>query len=189
MGWTSTHKTNGMPLDTFFADFWKGSKCRWLSKGYLVGGREYYRPAISEDGEAFAVVMLVSFDKDDYFNFSYKDMEESMGPGPCRAPKAMLDLLDSYGEPKNEWAKEWRAKCRKRIERKSAIKNGAVLKFARELSFTDGLTTDTMVVVERVSVGRRGRKSKVIRFDSVDCPSYGRYKIKNWENMDFEVVA
>lgn len=190
MGWTETHKPNGMKIDDFFANFWDGSKCRWLGKGYLVERREYYRPAITEDGEAFAVVMMVSFNpRDTYFNFAYKDMEESMGPNIHRAPAAMLDLLDSYGEPKHEWAKEWRAKCRKYAERKAAIKNGAIVKFKRVLEFTDGFASDTMVIVERESVGRRGRKSKRIRFANPDYPGVGRYRITNWQNMEFEIIG
>ncbi len=189
MGWTGVHKARGVKIDTFFSDFWKGSKTRWLSKGYLVNGREYYRPAINEDGEAFAVVMLIDYDRNSFCNFLYKDMDETMGPYCYNAPVKMLDLLDSYGEPRNEEAKRWRQACRDRAARKAAVIDGAILKFPREIEFTDGAVSDKMVVVEVHSCGRYGRRSKKIRFDLPGGAHVGRYHIRGWENMNYEVVG
>lgn len=55
-----------------------------------------------------AVVFLTSTDMKDYFNFSYKDMCESMGPCQHDCPKGILDLLSPTD---NEYANEWRKAC------------------------------------------------------------------------------
>ena len=63
----------------------------------------------------FGVVFLTSTDSKDYFNFSYKDMDETVGPCYYDCPKGILDLLTPTD---NEWANNWRSECRKRLEEK-----------------------------------------------------------------------
>lgn len=56
-----------------------------------------------------AVVCLTSTNNKDYYNFAYKDMDETCGPGYCDCPKGILDLLSPTD---NEWALQWRQACR-----------------------------------------------------------------------------
>jgi hypothetical protein len=62
-----------------------------------------------------AAVCLTSTNMKDYFNFAYKDMDESMGPAYCDCPKGILDLLSPTD---NEWANEWRQACRDNLAAK-----------------------------------------------------------------------
>lgn len=55
-----------------------------------------------------AAVCLTSTKNKDYFNFAYKDMDESCGPYQCDCPKGILDLLSPTD---NEYANEWRKQC------------------------------------------------------------------------------
>ena len=181
MGWTETHKPVGVSVDTFFDDFWKGTGIKWLSKGYLVNMSEYYRPAINKDGEAFAVVMLIRFSRDSYFNFGYKDMDDTMGPFCYQAPKEMLDLLDKYPEPKSEEARKWRQLCREHIAKMKSLREGTVIRFSRPLSFTSGFTEDTFRLY------KSGSRRKGLRLQAVS--NGAPVIISRWKNRDFEIVG
>ena len=141
MGWTSYHAThykNGKidrkaECDAYFME--------GLNQGYydvlksaMVGGTYYaaVKPLKKygdkdESGEraivdiptneqrVFGVVFLTSTDSKDYFNFSYKNMDETVGPCCYDCPKGILDLLTPTD---SEWANDWRAKCREQLEKK-----------------------------------------------------------------------
>ena len=62
-----------------------------------------------------AIVCLTSTNNKDYYNFAYKDMDETMGPYKYDCPKGILDLL---GPTDNEYAKEWRRLCYENINEK-----------------------------------------------------------------------
>ena len=68
-----------------------------------------------ETSKVFAAIFLTSVNMKDYHNFSYKDMDESVGPFQYDCPKNILDLLSPTD---NEFALEWRRKCYERIEKK-----------------------------------------------------------------------
>lgn len=69
----------------------------------------------TNEQQVFGVVFLTSTDRKDYFNFSYKDIDESSGPCYYDCPKGILDLLTPTD---SEWANNWRAKCREQLEKK-----------------------------------------------------------------------
>lgn len=66
--------------------------------------------------EVFAAIFLTRTTMRDYYNFWYKDMDETCGPFECDCPKGILDLLT---ETDSEWANEWRKKCRERLKGKT----------------------------------------------------------------------
>lgn len=61
-----------------------------------------------EESIVFAAICLTSTNMKDYYNFAYKDMDETCGPCECKCPKSILDLLSPTD---NEYAKEWRKAC------------------------------------------------------------------------------
>ena len=97
-------------------------------------GNRIYVPIPEEEQEVFAVVFLTSVDSKDYFNFSYKDMDETMGPVQCDCPKSILDKLSPTD---NEYALAWRQRCRERIAAKkernslSGLPVGTVIRYTR----------------------------------------------------------
>ncbi len=131
MGWTSTH-----------AEFYKKGKVdrkaemdnRWsqeesgdypqlkVLKSSMVGTVYYAAVEISRSGkveEVFGVTGLTSVDNNDYYNFSYKDIDETMGGYSYDCPIGILNLLT---DTENEYALEWRKKCRERHEEKKLKK-------------------------------------------------------------------
>lgn len=68
-----------------------------------------------ESVKVFAAITLTRIDNKDYYNFAYKDMDETMGPYEDKCPKAILDLLTPT---EYEYAKEWRKRCYENLEKK-----------------------------------------------------------------------
>ena len=140
MGWTwqhATHYKNGKvdrkaECDAYFNEDNKG--CYVVEKSALVGtvyyaairyiGRRNYKTnEITEipasEQEVFAVIFLTGMNVKDYFNFGYKDMEESMHPYYYDCPAGILKLLSPTD---NASANEWRENCRQRAAQKKADK-------------------------------------------------------------------
>lgn len=104
MGWTWTHRDNGMTTRAFFEAELTGSK-RILASG-MVDGTFYAAvqnpgDAAYEPGRVWALVCLTGRSKS-YFNFGYKDMDEDMGPADARCPQRVLDLLSPIGKCQHE---------------------------------------------------------------------------------------
>lgn len=85
-------------------------------------GTFIYEDLPESEKRIFAVVFLTSIDEKDYYNFSYKDMDEACGPCAYDCPKSILKLLP---ETENEYALEWRKKCKEKAKRKSQKKKRA----------------------------------------------------------------
>lgn len=105
---------------------------RYVGKG--EDGKSIYEPLPETEQKVFGVVFLTSVDSKDYYNFAYKDMDESMGPFYFDCPKSILDLL-SPTDDKDALA--WREKCRERIAKEkegcslSKLPIGSVIRFLR----------------------------------------------------------
>lgn len=87
-----------------------------------------------ESVKVFAAVVLTAVDNKDYYNFAYKDMDETMGPGECNCTKGILDLLTPTDD---EYANDWRKRCYENLKKKhdpNALGNlpvGSVIKYKR----------------------------------------------------------
>ena len=119
MGWTSYHAThykNGKVDRKAEIDaMWNNDPNFEVVKSSMVGSTYY--GAIKRDATVFGVVFLTSTDMKDYFNFSYKDMDETCGPYQHDCPKGILDLLTPTA---SELANEWRKNCyAKHMEKKN----------------------------------------------------------------------
>lgn len=161
MGWTSYHASyykNGKvdrkaECDAYFME---GLNAGWyhVVKSALVGSVYYaavqhlkrHTDQKDEDGnrkiedvpenkrETWAAVFLTKTDSRNYYNFYYKDMDETVGPCEAECPVSILKLLS----PTNHaWANEWRKRCYENAERKkfpNALANlpiGAVIRYTK----------------------------------------------------------
>ena len=66
--------------------------------------------------QVFATIFLTSVDNRSYYNFSYKDMDETCGPCYNDCPKAILDLLTPTD---SKYANDWRNACREVLKAKA----------------------------------------------------------------------
>ena len=104
-------------------------------KSRMIGSTYYAAIEAKENGitvKVFAAIVLTSVNMKDYFNFSYKDMDESSGPYCYDCPKGILDLLT---DTDSEYAVQWRKRCRETIQKKKdkltkgTLPVGSIIKF------------------------------------------------------------
>ena len=85
-----------------------------------------------EKYRVFAAVVLTRTDTKEYYNFYYKDMDETCGPYECNCPKYILDMLSPTN---NEYANKWREACYKNLKRDKnslgKLPTGTVIKYTR----------------------------------------------------------
>ncbi|MDD7731251.1 MAG: hypothetical protein PT942_03135 [Eubacteriales bacterium] len=132
MGWTS-----------YNAEFYKNGKVdrkaemdnRWTQeesekypklrvlKSSMVGNIYYAAIEISRGGkveQVFATTAITSTNMKDYYNFSYKDLDETMGGCNYDCPVGILNLLTPTD---NEYALQWRTECLKQQKKKKEKEN------------------------------------------------------------------
>lgn len=105
-------------------------------KSCMVGSTYYAALRVTDKKtgkvEIVADVVLTHTDSREYNNFGMKAMSESMGPTEDRCPASILNLLSPTDD---EYALDWRQRCRQHIEEKknpNALGNlpvGTVIKF------------------------------------------------------------
>ena len=137
MGWTSYHAThykNGKidrkaECDAYFIEglnsgFYDVLKSSMVGSTYYAavrplkksGANGSYVDIPEEEQEVFAAVFLTSTNAKDYFDFSYKNMDETYGPCERKCPKGILDLLTPT---ENKYANAWRKACRENLIKKN----------------------------------------------------------------------
>ena len=133
MGWTTTYKPVGTSVDSFFDKEFAGSSIEFVGKGCLKNFSEYYRACYNKKTNTyFALVCRIHFERDSYYNFSYKDMDESEGPYFYNCPKRIMDIIER-SQPVNDMSKEWRMKVHKVLDTK--LTKGKVITFKKPLDF------------------------------------------------------
>lgn len=134
MGWTGTHKPAGQSLRDFFTEEFRGTEILDFS---VVNYTECYAAMRNKRGEVFGMVILVHMAPQSYWNVTYKEMGESMGPFAFNCPKRILDLLDTLApvEPTPDYddpelvrkighafgAYEWRQRCRQEAAKRREV--------------------------------------------------------------------
>jgi hypothetical protein len=129
-----------------------------------------------EAGQVWAFVSLVWW-TGGYYNFGYKDMDETMGPNAAEAPARVLDALTplpecagcrplrgQYGSCSTCTAREWRADCRVVADnraRAARVKPGQVVRFAKPIQFTSGTELDTLTFEQRDTFRANGLRYRV----------------------------
>lgn len=90
-------------------------------------------------------------------NFGIKQIDESMGPYNYDMPEKYLDMLT---EPYNDFAREWREKCRAQIAHKKALNNipvGKSIKFKSIYDMQSGIKCGDEVILTKRKHGRNRR--------------------------------
>lgn len=181
MGWTSQHRDKGTTNKDFFLNlFDKGTQFHATG---TVGGVFYAAvEGPSKPGEVWGFIALTTWSPNDHYNFSYKDMSESMGPCEVRAP---LTVLKALTPTDSAYALEWREAVAQHHAQRKALRGlmeGDEVTLAEQLTFTSGACLDTFTV-QRRRVGR-GTQTKVALTND------GRqYLIPHWQDRVVAVVS
>ncbi len=154
MGWLYTHKPATESVADFFRRRWNyegDDHCAEVLDVAVVRLRTAYlavRRTGKADGKSFVfgVVCLLGYDRSDPdYNFGYKDITETMGPTQSDCPRRILELLsdfEDFPDGGNDYAREWRERCWKRIRQRETLKrhpNWGVL-LPRPARFDNGET-------------------------------------------------
>jgi len=121
MGWTFYHLDNPNKVEEVRNLYtWESgdATCRVVditTSGNVVYAAVHYRS--SKENYIHAAVVLTA-NRNDWFNFGYKAMSEDMWPGYTDCPKHILDKLTPTN---NEYALEWRKACEDKRKRKNAL--------------------------------------------------------------------
>jgi hypothetical protein len=167
MGWTGTHRPKGQPLREFFeGEGFDPARIVDFAVKHRTTAYVAYRMPDTE--EIAAYVILIRYSRD-YFNITYKDMHEMMGPNESECPERILDLLDPTD---NDYANEWRARCRKNIAIRRSVKKGTEVRFVTPIEFSNGVTMQTLVY-----------SGKGNTFHDPAGPEYGRYRVSGWTGL------
>lgn len=152
MGWTYFQKPNN--ITEWFKDHltWESDKIKNTCIKTAIKFKEAYAAIESinkETGERYVwgAAFMLNYTREAYYNFGYKDMDETCGPNIANCPASILDLLTPTD---NEYANKWREECRRRI-------NIPKIKFGQKIEFFQGLygTPTDDRVFEKVKYGRR----------------------------------
>lgn len=194
MGWTSTTRRPGLTDMQFFHE--QGIRMNndthegKIIDSSRVGSTVYAAYEVTEKAtgkrEVFALVILTKSHARarDGFNFSYKDMDESMGPCESDCPARILNMLT---EAKNDWAREWRERCRQRagkLRTVAAVREGAVIETANMLTFGGRVQANRFRVTHYMRRGKQRRCFAIVGGDNDGM--LVRFTLKN---HDFQVVA
>lgn len=134
MGWTfqpAKHYNNAHKIDRKAEcdDLINNSGTLRVEKSAIVGA--IYYAAVTRTGKhenggivalspdeqhTFGAVIRTSVRSNDYYNFGYKEMDESMGPYQYDCPKSIIELLSPTN---NQYALEWRNNCLQRTTDKA----------------------------------------------------------------------
>lgn len=198
MGSTGLHRAPGMTDREFFEQEFPitlRERGRILACASKPAGGEWnrvfyaavqnYETAAYKPGRTWCLVVLMHNTRNPHAwpNFFYKEMSDESGPAEDTCPAKILDLL---APTDNEYAIEWRARCRKNLERRAAatkVKSGNIIEFAQPLSFTHGYGE-----VGRFRVIKCGRTTYFDALDEDNCRLF-TCRITRWRDRNFQVVA
>lgn len=184
MGWTSYHAThykNGRidrkaECDAYFLEGLNRGHFEVL-KSSMIGSTYYaavkvlkkyggenglYVDIPKEEQKVFAVVFLTSTDVKDYYNFSYKDMDESVGPYQRECPKGILDLLSPT---ESEWANEWRRDCYENLKAKrnpnslNKLPVGSVIKIKLQVDTVHRKAGEELLLTKTIHYNRKRNRT------------------------------
>lgn len=176
MGSVSYHVPTGVTTKQAITDYLTDD-CRGEVIDLAVKGSTGYAVVKVSSGEVIGVVALTSRRSSDYYNFSIKLVDESMGPVHTDAPARILDLLDKLAPNPEGYAAEWRESCRKTLARRAEarkVKPGTTIRLTEALAFTDGRERDTFTLL------------KGSTFRSADGITV---RVSRWRDRSYEVVS
>lgn len=125
MGWTSMSKP--YKITEWFRGLFPVDKYEVLDVAIVHRIELYAAIKILATGEVSAAIWQLSYSNRSYYNFSYKDMDESCGPYLYNCPERILEVLTPTT---NEYALKWREECWEMINarKKVRLRKGTIIK-------------------------------------------------------------
>lgn len=184
MGWTGTLNTFKTTKEFLVNEFsGEDENFVWSLLDVSMRGSVAYGIAMRADkktGILLSEGMVILTRKEDGWIY-YKEMGETVMPYYYDAPLKLIKKLNALGEPFNDNARQWRAKCMEVASKpKVKVKYGDLLKFSSALKFPNiGLTEDTFMYTDY-----KGKRN-IFRSNtdgSLVC-------IPKWQKREFTVLS
>jgi hypothetical protein len=142
MGWTSFNLPKGTVKEWFKRTWEDGGNFKVIDSALVNRSTMYGAIEKVDTKEVFCAVFLIRWSKG-YYNFSYKDMTEFVGPCECSCPVRIMKLLTPLDEndSQNEYAINWRKKVEAYWMKKNCInqiKADKIIKTTEPISFANG---------------------------------------------------
>ena len=139
-----------------------------------------------QTGERKVTAAVIMFDfnrRTDGTEFGYKDMSEFSGPYQTNCPKRILDLLTPTD---HEYAVQWRATCRERLERRASrkVSNGDHIRLGQPMHFTNGADYQIFRIEERGrlrALHQNGQPGPMVRLS--------KWRDRDWEKVPADEIA
>lgn len=168
MGWTYTHKTDGISVFEFFQERFKYSKddgsygkviaCATVNLHTAYMAYEIFSP--EKGKEVVALICRLDYVPNDYYNFGFKDMDETCGPNEVECPERILRLLTPT---EHEWAKKWREACWQNVKSRVRLTKGKRVRSPQPLHFSNGESYQEFVVVSAKDKTFRTNGNQLVR--------------------------
>jgi hypothetical protein len=172
MGWiVLDHRPAGESHEDFFARRLIGPKQEILASAHFGGIGGTFYAAVREKASEKVWALVVPCTGCPGARFGWKESEESQGPAECECPAHILDLLSPTTD---EYALEWRRRCRERLRRLAAVIPGAWVRFESDYLTPEG-PCRSFVAVDPRQGDFRGPKETV-------------YRLTGWRREPFEVL-
>lgn len=187
MGWTSIptsylRNKQSSGIKEYLIKEYSNEKYRAVD--YSRKGKTVYMAFESTDTkEVFAVVIMISFEKGEFF---YKEIHEASGPLQIECPQRILKkLTPTY----DKYAQEWRKKCwdyhRIGNSQGKLYKHGAIIEFQNEFNFNNGLHANKFVLLKT-----NGKTTFAIyRGEKSLASVYPMVKITSWKKYEHKVIG
>lgn len=177
MGWTSIdYREPGMSHAEFFTRELLDSRSMIIDSAFVPSpGESVFYAAVetnseSDGTEVWALVVLTHGRAG--AGFSWKAMDETVGPAEDSCPPRILDRLTPT---ESEWAREWRQRCRDRVAMLERAVPGSTIVFS-----ADYLTPN----------GPRRRFTAINPARSIFSAEDGEiYRLVGWKSSGFRVAG
>lgn len=183
MGWLSYHRPKGQSDLEHFQEKFGAERTILASATYWENDYRVMYAAVRDNtgpqaGRVWAFVVLQKW-SGGYYNYAYKDLDETVAEGWDRAPAKVLDLLTPTD---HEASLQWRAACRHRLSTEEVaktaakqVKAGTVIRTSRTIHFADDVDRDTFRYT--------GTRSVFVADDGT------RVRITGWRRLPFTILT
>ena len=180
MGWISFSMHR--PVKEWFKDECLGVNFEALDIAIVKRNTLYAAIKDKMTGKIFCAVYLLRWSRNNHYNFTYKPMDEFVGPCEYECPERIFKLLTPLNNKldPNRWARKWRKRVQEYHKAREALKGNFMFKLKEPIDFTNGETFQYF------------KKEGRIIFAGVlkNNMFYSRCKvrIKNLHNFEFEKI-
>jgi len=135
MGWSTLHKPKYQTTKEWFLSNWSGNNYEILDVA-CVGYTELYAAAKNKvTNEVVAITYMINHYPKSYYNFGYKDMDETVMPYMFNCPERIMKLLTPTD---NVHSNDWRKNVYRILNNAKILRKDCIVETFEPINFTNG---------------------------------------------------